>query len=102
MHCGEMATQISNYLVEHKSNPMRLLSIGLVQRCRSMKLSLRGSDIQKISKLNDDQKKELEEIVKNVVNDEKFVLKLESMDSKENPFIITNPEFMRNFIDLNN
>ena len=54
----------------------------------------------KLSKLNDDQKKELEEIVKNVVNDEKFVIKLESMDSKENPFIITNPEFMRRMKEM--
>ena len=54
----------------------------------------------KVSKLNDDQKKELEEIVKNVVNDEKFVIKLESMDSKENPFIITNPEFMRRMKEM--
>ena len=53
-----------------------------------------------VSKLNDDQKKELEEIVKNVVNDEKFVVKLESMDSKENPFIITNPEFMRRMKEM--
>ena len=54
----------------------------------------------KISKLNEDQKKELEEIVKNIINDEKFVIKLESMDSKENPFIITNPEFMRRMKEM--
>jgi len=54
----------------------------------------------RVSKLNDDQKKELEEVVKNVVNDDKFVIKLESMDSKENPFIITNPEFMRRMKEM--
>ena len=54
----------------------------------------------KVSKLNEEQKKELEGIVKNVVNDEKFVIKLESMDSKENPFIITNPEFMRRMKEM--
>ena len=59
-----------------------------------------NKDKNKVSKLNDDQKKELEEIVKNVVNDEKFVIKLESMDSKENPFIITNPEFMRRMKEM--
>ena len=62
--------------------------------------NLINKDKNKISKLNDDQKKELEEIVKNVVNDEKFVIKLESMDSKENPFIITNPEFMRRMKEM--
>ena len=64
--------------------------------------NLINKDKNKVSKLNDDQKKELEEIVKNVVNDEKFVIKLESMDSKENPFIITNPEFMRRMKDMQN
>ena len=54
----------------------------------------------KISKLNDDQKKELEEIVKNIINDDKFIIKLESMDSKDNPFIITNPEFMRRMKEM--
>jgi len=62
--------------------------------------NLINKDKNKVSKLNDDQKKELEEIVKKVVNDEKFVIKLESMDSKENPFIITNPEFMRRMKEM--
>ena len=62
--------------------------------------NLINKDKNKVSKLNDDQKKELEEIVKNVVNDEKFIIKLESMDSKENPFIITNPEFMRRMKEM--
>ncbi len=62
--------------------------------------NLINKDKNKVSKLNDDQKKELEEIVKNVVNDEKFVVKLESMDSNENPFIITNPEFMRRMKEM--
>lgn len=55
---------------------------------------------KKVSKLGEDQKKELEDIVKNIINDEKFVIKLESMDSKENPFIITNPEFMRRMKEM--
>ena len=62
--------------------------------------NLINKDKNKISKLNEDQKKELEEIVKNTINDEKFVVKLESMDSKENPFIITNPEFMRRMKEM--
>ena len=62
--------------------------------------NLINKDKNKISKLNEDQKKELEEIVNNIINDEKFVIKLESMDSKENPFIITNPEFMRRMKEM--
>ena len=62
--------------------------------------NLINKDKNKISKLNDDEKKELEEIVKNIINDDKFVIKLESLDSKENPFIITNPEFMRRMKEM--
>ena len=54
----------------------------------------------KVSKLDDNQKKDLEELVKSIIADEKYVIKLESMDSKENPFIITNPEFMRRMKEM--
>ena len=54
----------------------------------------------KVSKLDDNQKKELEELVKSIIADEKYVIKLESMDSNENPFIITNPEFMRRMKEM--
>jgi len=62
--------------------------------------NLINKDQNKVSKLSDDQGKELEEIVKNVINDEKFIIKLEPLDSKENPFIITNPEFMRRMKEM--
>ena len=62
--------------------------------------NLVNKDENKVSKLSDDQGKELEEIVKNVINDEKFIIKLEPLDSKENPFIITNPEFMRRMKEM--
>ena len=54
----------------------------------------------KVSKLDDDQKKQLEETVKSIISDDKFAIKLESMDSNENPFIITNPEFMRRMKEM--
>ena len=54
----------------------------------------------KVSKLDDNQKKDLEELVKSIIADDKYVIKLESMDSKENPFIITNPEFMRRMKEM--
>ena len=62
--------------------------------------NLINKDENKVSKLNEEEKKELEELVKNIINDEKFVIKLESMDSNENPFIITNPEFMRRMKEM--
>lgn len=54
----------------------------------------------KVSKLDDNQKKDLEELVKSIIADDKYVIKLESMDSSENPFIITNPEFTRRMKEM--
>jgi molecular chaperone HtpG len=57
-------------------------------------------DTSQVSKLNDDEKKKLEDLVKETIDDEKFIIKLEPMDSGENPFIITNPEFMRRMKEM--
>ena len=57
-------------------------------------------DDTKISKLNDDEKKQLEETLKEVVPAEKFTVQLETMDSDAALFIITQPEFMRRMKEM--
>ena len=53
-----------------------------------------------ISKLSDDEKTKLETIVKDVVSSEKYTVQIEALDSTENPFIITQPEFMRRYKEM--
>ncbi|WP_347924741.1 molecular chaperone HtpG [Pontimicrobium sp. SW4] len=53
-----------------------------------------------ISKLDEDQKKVLDELLKEVIPSEKFMVQLEAMDSKASPFIITQPEFMRRMKEM--
>ncbi|WP_406684264.1 molecular chaperone HtpG [Seonamhaeicola sp. MEBiC1930] len=53
-----------------------------------------------ISKLDEDQKKSLDELLKEVVPSEKFMVQLEAMDSEASPFIITQPEFMRRMKEM--
>ncbi|TGV04371.1 molecular chaperone HtpG [Flavivirga rizhaonensis] len=53
-----------------------------------------------ISKLDDDQKKTLDELLKEVIPSEKFMVQLEAMDSDASPFIITQPEFMRRMKEM--
>ncbi|WP_026753248.1 molecular chaperone HtpG [Sediminibacter sp. Hel_I_10] len=53
-----------------------------------------------ISKLTEDEKKSLEDILKEVVPSEKFMVQLEAMDSSASPFIITQPEFMRRMKEM--
>ncbi|MGC6430169.1 MAG: molecular chaperone HtpG [Jejuia sp.] len=57
-------------------------------------------DDTKISKLDEDQKKTLDELLKDVIPSEKFMVQLEAMDSNANPFIITQPEFMRRMKEM--
>jgi molecular chaperone HtpG len=53
-----------------------------------------------ISKLSDDEKKQLEDILKDAIPAEKFSVQLEAMDSDASPFIITQPEFMRRMKEM--
>ena len=62
--------------------------------------NLINKDDSKVSKLNEDQKTILENVIKEVISDEKYTIKLESLDSKEDPFIITTPEFMRRMKEM--
>lgn len=53
-----------------------------------------------ISKLDEDQQKQLEELLKEVIPSEKFMVQLEAMDSNATPFMITQPEFMRRMKEM--
>ena len=53
-----------------------------------------------ISKLDEDQTKTLDELLKEVIPSEKFMVQLEAMDSDASPFIITQPEFMRRMKEM--
>jgi molecular chaperone HtpG len=54
----------------------------------------------KISKLSEEQQKELEALLKEVIPSEKFMVQLEPMDSDALPFTITQPEFMRRMKEM--
>ncbi|GAA4896481.1 molecular chaperone HtpG [Flaviramulus aquimarinus] len=53
-----------------------------------------------ISKLDEEQTKALDELLKDVIPSEKFIVQLEAMDSNESPFTITQPEFMRRMKEM--
>ena len=54
----------------------------------------------KISKLSEDEKTKLNELLSEVIPSEKFSVQLETMDSDAAPFIITQPEFMRRMKEM--
>lgn len=53
-----------------------------------------------ISKLSDEEKTKLENVIKEVVPSETYNVQMEALDSAENPFIITQPEFMRRYKEM--
>ncbi|WP_417620041.1 molecular chaperone HtpG [Oceanihabitans sediminis] len=53
-----------------------------------------------ISKLSEDEKKSLDELLKETIPSEKFMVQLEAMDSNATPFMITQPEFMRRMKEM--
>lgn len=53
-----------------------------------------------ISKLSDEEKTKLDELLKEVVPSDKFMVQLEPMDSEAAPFMITQPEFMRRMKEM--
>ena len=53
-----------------------------------------------ISKLNETEKETLKKNVEESINDTKFTVQLEDLDSQDAPFTITQPEFMRRMKDM--
>ncbi|MEL4455360.1 molecular chaperone HtpG [Lutimonas vermicola] len=53
-----------------------------------------------ISKLTDADQEKLKGYIEEIVPKEKYSVQLEAMDSKSNPFIITQPEFMRRMKEM--
>ncbi|MFT4943948.1 MAG: molecular chaperone HtpG [Flavobacteriales bacterium] len=57
-------------------------------------------DEEAISKLSDEEKETLKTFLTETIPAEKFSVQLEAMDSQANPFIITEPEFMRRMKEM--
>jgi len=57
-------------------------------------------DEVKVSKLSDDEQASLKTVLESNIPKETYSIQLESMDSTANPFIITQPEFMRRMKEM--
>lgn len=57
-------------------------------------------DEPKISKLNDQDKETLKKKIEESINDTKFTVQLEDLDSTDAPFTLTQPEFFRRMKDM--
>jgi len=57
-------------------------------------------DDEKISKLSDEEKEKLKPVIEEFIPKETYTVQLEAMDSNANPFMITQPEFMRRMKEM--
>ena len=57
-------------------------------------------DEEQASKLSEEQKKELQPIIEEVISKDKFTVLFESLSEKDAPMLITRPEFMRRMKDM--
>jgi len=57
-------------------------------------------DDDKLSKLSDEEKEKLKPIIEANISKETYTVQLEAMDSSANPFLITQPEFMRRMKEM--
>jgi molecular chaperone HtpG len=57
-------------------------------------------DENQISKLSDEEKETLKPIIEEAIPKETYTVQLEAMDSNANPFMITQPEFMRRMKEM--
>jgi len=55
---------------------------------------------ESISKLNEEEKESIKTMLTEIIPQDKFSVQLEAMDSNANPFIITQPEFMRRMKEM--
>jgi molecular chaperone HtpG len=57
-------------------------------------------DEDQISKLSEEEQEKLKGYIESVVPKEKYTVQMEAMDSSSNPFIITQPEFIRRMKEM--
>ena len=57
-------------------------------------------DEEVISKLTDEEKEKLKPMIETAVENEKYTVQLEALDSKSMPFMLAQPEFMRRMKEM--
>ena len=57
-------------------------------------------DEEVISKLTDEEKEKLKPMIETAVENEKFTVQLEALDSNSMPFMLAQPEFMRRMKEM--
>jgi len=93
-----METMLDPHYINHLES--KLKDIAFVRVDADTVDNLIKKDENSISKLSEEQQKQLQPVIENVINKEHFTVKFENLSEKDAPMIITRPEFMRRIKDM--
>jgi molecular chaperone HtpG len=94
-----METMIDSHYINHLESKLKDISFVRVDSDTVDKLIKK--DEKQISKLSEEEIKQLQPVIEGVVPKEQFMVVFESLSEKDAPMLITRPEFMRRMKDMN-
>ncbi len=94
-----METMLDPHYINHLESKLKDVSFVRVDSDTIDKLI--NKDDNTVSKISEDQQKELQPIIENAVSKEQFTVVFENLSEKDSPMLITRPEFMRRMKDMN-
>ncbi len=94
-----METMLDPHYINHLEQKLKDISFVRVDSDTIEKLIKK--DDNNISKLSEEQQKELKPIIEGAINKEQFSVMFENLSEKDSPMLITRPEFMRRMKDMN-
>ena len=93
-----METMLDPHYINHLES--KLKDVSFVRVDADTVDNLIRKDDNTVSKITEDQQKELQPVIEGVVSKEQFTVKFENLSEKDSPMIITRPEFMRRMKDM--
>jgi molecular chaperone HtpG len=94
-----METMLDPHFINHMESKLKDASFVRVDADTVDKLV--NKEDNTISKLTDEEQKQIQPVIEEVVDKEQFSVKFENLSEQDAPMLITRPEFMRRMKDMN-
>lgn len=94
-----METMLDPHFINHMESKLKDISFVRVDADTIDKLIKK--DENSVSKITDDEQKQLQGIIEETVSKEQFSVVFENLSEKDAPMLVTRPEFMRRMKDMN-
>lgn len=94
-----MDTMLDPHFINHLESKLKDISFVRVDADTIDKLIKK--DENTVSKLTEEQQKQLRPVIEGAISKEQFMVQFENLSEKDAPMLITRPEFMRRMKDMN-